>query len=249
MISLLNSKDFKFFEKKINDYPILIKILSEFMAYENKYTFNNVYILKENNNIKGCFCTYNKLALLCLFDLKFLNDILKFLKFKNISFFILNEDLGNKNKKNYLNLMSFYSPTKLYDNIDIFKNFKLTLNENLKDTFSLIKNMYPKIDFNTFYVNINHKIRHKVYNIYNLYNHLNEPIATLQEVLFLNQFSFVENLYVNQIYSNQNLGSFLLDYLKTSNKTIYLLCDDNVKGFYLKNNFELKNKYVKYEVI
>lgn len=123
----------------------------------------------------------------------------------------------------------------------------------LKDVYGLLSlcksNDFNIPDFDSFYVDTSHRIRHNASRCYGIYNkHHDELIASALTVSETDTYSIIGAVAVHPDYRKKGLGSYivlaLVSRLELENKNVYLFCNSvNNKVFYEKIGFKACNKW------
>ncbi len=126
-----------------------------------------------------------------------------------------------------LNIME-YSGGKSADN--------LTVNSPYKDFFDIIKDGF-QIDFDDWYTDTCHNVRHGISELYMLENK-----AAAQKMFTIDGISLISMVAVRKEYKGQGYGNRIIRAVSAElhrNSRVFVICEDGLVSFYKKNGYKL----------
>jgi len=238
----LQPGDLMFLKDIVMSNPILIKILTEFLSYQNDESLNNCYSIKMGNDTLAIFLIKGDNIYLHISMYQSTIDIVETLKhFGSTNILVNSEHMLLLPKQSTIFLLSKYTYEKYdHDNDTIH-------NRNLKDVPTLIQKSLNHINCDLMYVDISHKVRHDYFTVNSIIKN-DIIVGSILEYNYNENISLVDGLYVLKEYQKQNVGQTLLKSIYDKNKNIFLLATNENIDFYLKQGFNVNTTYNWYSI-
>ena len=214
--------------------PSAIRILSLYESYGCNYDFLRFYKQEINGDITAIISVMDNNATLCLIDDRDTDEIIKFISAIGAKTVFCEKEIALEKVEQ--------------GDIMLFNNFEITnrsLNEvRLKNVYDVMSTYFAMPDFNAWYPDISHRIRHggavAVEKEYGCAIALKSSIGAL-----------ISGICVKENSRNKGHGSVILQGLINtcgSNKIFALVEKDGPKQFYKNNGFFEIGKFATYKV-
>lgn len=223
--------------------PLSTKILLPFVVFEHlQNKLSEVYELVIEDQPVGIFTTVGFTTFLYLIKpvtiTPYLEEIKVFCEgvlLADSSFLLDKESLNIIDRPLYYEKTGFtMSQSKTHDP---------SLYQTLKDAFSIMKSWEDSFEFDSYYVNTHHYIRHGYARVENCYRD-KEVVATAMVCGVSNVYGFIQNVGVKKGEQGKGYGKETVMRLlqKSSFQKVGLFCSEDNEGFYNKLGFTKKGQ-------
>ncbi len=240
MIELISVTDEQLFEKLPKDDPFAVKIKALYKAYGINTDFLYFYKITDTSSAKALLCRMNGVVTVSAFCEYDDAELYYFCKFFGCILEGCDLDIQNRIPCESGNIITFRNVDCDSDPcvMDIKSAYGVMLSAD-SDSVTL-----PQYD--DFYVDMSHRIRHGISLLYGTYEE-NQPIGAVLVSHIADATSLISGVALKKEYRGKGFGKqLLMSVVASENKkgrTVYLMCKDELTGFYLKCGGKIFKKF------